>query len=202
VQSFPYTTDFSAEAGPAYAARPASFVYAGVVAETRGVRTMITALEAVPTASLDLAGVISPPGLQAELAEMPAWRRVRYHGQLQRDDLARLLCSARAGLVVLQPTRAFVDGLPVKLLEYMAAGLPVVVSDFPRWRSIVEPAGCGLLVDPRSAPAVAAAMRWILENPAEAAAMGQRGRASIEARFNWSTEEAALLGFYANLVNT
>jgi glycosyltransferase involved in cell wall biosynthesis len=70
------------------------------------------------------------------------------------------------------------------MFEYMAAGIPQVCSDFPLWREIVEDAGLGLAVDPTDPDAIAAALLMLLEQPAEAAAMGRRARAAVEERYN------------------
>jgi glycosyltransferase involved in cell wall biosynthesis len=82
----------------------------------------------------------------------------------------------------------------------MAAGIPVVASDFPLWRSIVEDAGCGLLVNPLDVNDIAAAIEYLIRNPPEAEAMGRRGRKAAEERFNWTNEEQVLLAFYASLL--
>ena len=42
-------------------------------------------------------------------------------------------------------------------------------------------------------------MRWILEHPAEAEAMGQRGRAAVMEHYNWRAEETKLLALYERL---
>ena len=78
----------------------------------------------------------------------------------------------------------------------MAAGLPVIASDFPVWRAIVDGAQCGLLVDPLDEQAIASAMRWMLDHPEEAEAMGRRGRAAVEQQFNWDHEASTLIAFY------
>ena len=89
----------------------------------------------------------------------------------------------------------------MKLFEYMAAGLPVVASDFPLWRAIVEEAGCGLTVDPLRPDAIAEAVDRLLTDHSLAAEMGRRGRAAVEARYHWGTQADKLLALYARLTS-
>jgi len=93
-------------------------------------------------------------------------------------------------------------GTPNKLFEAIAAGVPVVASDFPGIREIVaDPAGpLGVLVDPTSPAAIAAGIRQILEAPAaERAALRARCLAAAHARWNWETESARLIELYGRL---
>ena len=120
-------------------------------------------------------------------------------GHLDRDGIGRLLAASRAGLVTLHPTVNHLDALPVKMFEYMAAGIPVIASDFPLWRGIVDGAGCGLCVDPRDPAAIAAAIDYLAGHPEIARRMGENGRAAVHARYNWRTESTKLIAFYAQL---
>ena len=88
------------------------------------------------------------------------------------------------------------------MFEYMSVGLPVIVSGFPLWRRIVDEAGCGLPVDPLNPQAIADAMVWILDHPAEAEAMGRRGREAVEKYYNWETETDKLAALYKKLLKT
>ena len=110
-------------------------------------------------ARLRLGGRISEPGLEAELRALPGWRHVDYLGWLDRSAVRSVLGEARVGLVTLQPVRNYSDGQPVKLFEYMAAGVPVVASDFSQWRRFVDDAGTGVMVDPADPAAIAASDR-------------------------------------------
>src|SRR5690606_22488290 len=185
-----------------YRSRENAFVYVGGIEEVRGAREMVHAmglLNDVVPARLDLAGRYTPHELERQLQRDRGWPHVRYHGWAARPLVAKLLGQARAGLVVLQPTENYADGYPVKMFEYMAAGLPVIASDFPLWRRIVEDAGCGLLVDPRDPKVIAAAMRWILEHPVEACEMGQRGLQAVNRVYNWRRESEKLIALYEHL---
>jgi glycosyltransferase involved in cell wall biosynthesis len=113
-----------------------------------------------------------------------------------------LLSEARLGIVTLLPTPSYLPSLPVKLFEYMLAGLPVVASDFPLWRAIVDDARCGLLVDPHDASAVAQACQWLLDHPQEAEEMGRRGTTAVFEKYNWSAEARRLIRFYRRFDNS
>lgn len=103
------------------------------------------------------------------------------------------------GLVTLAPIPNYIESYPTKLFEYMAAGVPVVASDFPLWRSIVDGAGCGLLVDPADPQQIADAIDWLIDHPEEAARMGENGRRAAHDTYNWQGEASKLRALYAKL---
>jgi glycosyltransferase involved in cell wall biosynthesis len=107
---------------------------------------------------------------------------------------------ARLGLVLFHPAPNYHDSLPNKLFEYMSGGLPVVASNFPAWREIVESNGCGLVVDPMNTGEIAEAIAWLLDHPAEAEAMGKRGQAAVRSTYNWDTQAESLLGLYERVL--
>ncbi len=82
----------------------------------------------------------------------------------------------------------------------MSAGVPVIASDFPLWRKIVEGAGCGLVADPLDPHAIASAIEWLLTHPDEAEAMGKRGQEAVRKLYNWEHEAKALINFYERLL--
>jgi glycosyltransferase involved in cell wall biosynthesis len=202
VQNFPLLKELvGADAAP-YTDRQPVFAYVGAVGVIRGIREMVDAVQKARQfhpVTLVVGGPFSPPQLEDEIRLMPGSEFVNYRGWVSRTEVATLLGNARAGLVVLHPVKNYPDAYPVKMFEYMAAGLPVIASDFPLWRKIVEGAGCGLLVDPMNPQAIADAMCWILEHPDAAAEMGRRGRKAVEEKYNWEVEEATLLSLYRRL---
>jgi hypothetical protein len=203
VRNFPRLDEFDGIAARTERARArGALVYVGGLTEARGARVMLDALAMLPDAlapRLVLVGSFEPPRLGAELARHPAWPRVEHRGFQQRAGVVAALAEARVGLVLLEPTPEYRESLPVKLFEYMAAGIAVVASDFPLWRSFVEDTGAGLLVDPRDPAAIAAALRRLLEDPGEADAMGARGAKAVRASFSWAGEQRALVSLYARL---
>jgi glycosyltransferase involved in cell wall biosynthesis len=163
---------------------------------------MAITAEHMPDARLAWAGPFAPAAFETHLRNLPGWAKVDYRGKLDRPDVAELLGRSRAGLVVFQPAPNHMEAQPNKLFEYMAAGLPVIASDFPLWRNIVTGAGCGLLVDPLSPPAIANAITWILDHPDEAEAMGRRGQHAVSSTYAWDREAEKLVALYTKLLTS
>jgi glycosyltransferase involved in cell wall biosynthesis len=200
VNNFPIIGELQAEARSAHKFAPIDVCYVGSIAAARGIREMVNAMSATRTgARLLLAGEFSESNVETEVRGLPGWAHVEALGTLNRVGVREILSKAAAGLVTLHPTAAYQDALPVKMFEYMSAGLPVIASDFPLWRSIIEDAGCGLLVDPLDSSAIAGAIDWINEHPKEARAMGDRGRAAVLERYNWNREAEKLVALYHRL---
>jgi glycosyltransferase involved in cell wall biosynthesis len=182
-----------------WAERSRTACYVGGITPLRGARELVDAMAHVD-AHLLLAGPMSPPSLRAELEASPGWSRVRYLGTLGRAEIARLLAGARVGVIPLHPVRNYADAYPVKLFEYMAAGLPVVATDVPRWREVLDTHDCGVVVPPRSPERLAAAIRGLLDDEPRARAMGERGRRAAVERYSWETQAGALLALYEGLL--
>jgi glycosyltransferase involved in cell wall biosynthesis len=183
--------------------RDSSVAYYGGISEERGILEMVAVMELLPRElhlKLELGGCFYVKGQQSELAAKPCWKHVNWHGELDRSGIASLLNRVQVGLVILHPDEAYLTSQPTKLFEYMAAGIPVIASDFPLWRSIIHGARCGLLVDPLDVQEIAAAIEQLIRNPSEAEAMGQRGRRAAEEHFSWTNEEQVLLSFYSSLL--
>jgi glycosyltransferase involved in cell wall biosynthesis len=203
VNNFPILDELAPDAGVRWESRDRAVTYIGNISEERGIRELVAAVDLLPSGvnvSLELAGRWPTASLHNELQASPQWRHVRWHGVLDRGGVRELLSRVRVGLVVLHPEPNFICSHPIKLFEYMAAGIPVIASDFPLWRRIIGGSECGLLVDPADPREIAAAIEYLLTHDAEAEAMGRRGRVAVEQRFNWDREKTKLLSLYTNVL--
>lgn len=174
--------------------------YVGSIATIRGIKEMTHAMALCHTdVRLNLVGGFAENGLEAEVQSYLGWSRVSPWGVQDRAGVRRALQQSVAGLVTLHPVINYLDALPIKMFEYMAAGIPVVVSDFPLWAGIVNDAQCGVCVDPLDPAAIAAAIDQLVTQPERARRMGENGRLAVEHKYNWSTEEQKLLALYESL---
>jgi len=164
---------------------------------------MVDAIALLPAdlaARLVLAGPAMPESYLEELKARPGWSRVDYLGNVERQRLREVYGSARAGLVCFLPTAHHMTSFPNKIFEYLSVGLPVIASDLPHWRALLEGARCVLFVDPRDPRSVVEAVARVLREPSEAEEMGARGVAAVKERFNWEAESRKLLAVYERVL--
>lgn len=192
---------------PATRPRELLVAYAGVLTRDRGIETIYETgrlLKArFPALELAIAGTIDWAGVSARIPRgEAAWRRdagVHFLGQVPQRELPDLLQRAAVGWIPFLATPNNVRSTPNKLLEYMAAALPVVASDFGFMRTIIGEARCGRLAPPGDAAAQADEIAWLLERPEEAHEMGERGRQAVFERYTWATQGQRLIGLYDDL---
>jgi glycosyltransferase involved in cell wall biosynthesis len=204
VQNFPLMKELQllSDINSNYMTRNNVVIYVGGISLIRGIKEMVTALEILPSrldSKMILLGEFSSLKLETEVTQILGWKKVDFRGWQSRDLTIQTLSEAKLALVLFHPEIDHLDALPNKLFEYMAAGLPVVASDFPLWRSIIEQTGCGLLVNPLEPQAIAHAIQYLLEHPSEAEAMGKRGQEAIKTQYNWDNEAKKLLTLYQDL---
>lgn len=174
--------------------------YVGGLSAIRGVHEMVRACEFLKSpARLSLAGQFSEPELALQVQAYSGWERVNTLGFLNRQQVCDVMARSMAGLVTLHPLLNYLDALPVKMFEYMAAGIPVIASNFTLWSEIINGNQCGLCVDQHDPRAIAAAIDYLVLNPNIAQGMGQNGQQAVFNKYNWSTESEKLLQFYDNI---
>lgn len=200
VHNYPLPDEFPA-GEPDWSRKNNEVCYIGGITRIRGIREMLEAMALTRSgARLQLAGRFSESDTRAEAVGHPGWPHVDDHGWLDRAGVQSALQRAVAGLVLLHPTPNHIEALPTKLFEYMAAGIPVIASDFPLWREIVLGNRCGFCVDPMDPAAIARAIDFCVLNRDQAREMGANGRRAVWEHYNWLNEEKSLRHLYANLL--
>lgn len=186
-------------------ATPAKLGYLGSVTPTRGCLTILHVL-----AELDARGVEtglecigpSPGEVETEttrLAGLLRLENVTFYGYMPADQGYDVLARCSIGLALLHPVPNYISSYPTKMFEYMALGIPVVASDFPLYRTIIEDTGAGVVVDPLDVHAIAEVIASLLADPERCREMGRRGREAVRTRYSWEGEAGRLTDLYADL---
>lgn len=159
--------------------------YAGNMSVLYGKEVLYSAMKSVD-AKLILAGK----------QKQEQTENIKYIGCLNRRGVNELYGRSRLGVVLYQPAANNNESQPAKLFEYMAAGLPVVVSDFPLWREIVEKNECGLCVNPKDVGEISEKISYLIENPRIAQKMGENGYNAVSTMMNWKNESQKIFKMY------
>ena len=184
---------------PSAAARePQLVTFTGKLCEQKGVFELLQSAvglrRAFPQLRMELAGNGDLDEVERYVNSMGLASNVRLHGWIGRRRRAELL--ARASIFVL-PSHA--EGLPVSLLEAMAAGCAVVATTVGGIPDVVQDGFNGLLVPPGDSRALEAALAKLLADPELAREMGRAARATIASRFTPERTVAQVEELYSEL---
>jgi glycosyltransferase involved in cell wall biosynthesis len=180
---------FFADVAPADADRlgagPDEFLvaFAGTMGIAQALPSAIEAAEKL-NGNVKLAFIGEGPmkEIVTRLAQEKALDNVTFHSQRPVEEISAVLAGADALLVSLSSHPTFEQFVPSKMIDFMAAGRPILLAAAGESARLLESARAGIVVAPEDPEALAAGVRWLAEHPAEAAAMGERGRAFAATR--------------------
>ena len=177
---------------------PNRILFLGQVGRRKGVHDLLTALtgviKSVPDARLTAAGSGEIDGLRRLAADLGVESHVEFPGWVDGRDKIRLLAEA-----TVYALPSYNEGMPVSVLEAMAAGLPVISTPVAGIPEIVRDGSEGLLVPPGAPDKLAAAIILLLRDPEVAKMMGEHAMCRIDSRFVASTELLRLERLYQRL---
>jgi glycosyltransferase involved in cell wall biosynthesis len=151
----------------------------------KGVGNLLSALAHIPSEHVRLL-IVGDGNLreayQRQASDLGLGRRVAFCGRVSDNDLPAhyALCDLLA-----LPSTTMGEAFGVVLLEAFACSKPVVASNLPGVRSVVSDGYDGFLVRPDDVQDLAAKMQLLLEDSSRSQAFGERGRAKVEATYDW-----------------
>jgi len=170
---------------------PHRILYVGGLCEARGTLLALAALRearrSLPELRLELIGWVMEAETGRAIQEAVAEGWCTHVPRVGPDALLALAAGAGVGLVTLLPRPNYLEALPTKLFEYMAMGIPVLASDFPLWRGLVQASGSGRLAVPEPGP-VARALVELCSDPGQLRRYAQAGRSAYRERYRWEAE--------------
>ena len=172
-------------------------VYLGNLDGSRGIDTAIEAVSILKRIGhvVRLSVIGSGPNLDQFrnlAARLDVTDRVVIHGRLPFSGVQSVFSKANVGLIPHYATEAWNSTIPNKLFDYMAMGIPVIVSNAKPTERIVVKEDCGMVFQDRDPQSLAEAIEALTE-PVIRRQKGDRGRSAVLQQFNWKEDERKLL---------
>jgi glycosyltransferase involved in cell wall biosynthesis len=162
----------------------------GTLHEVKGQSYLIDACRILAARGVDVECLLvgdgpDEPDLARRVADAGLGERVRFLGRLDQNEVRAVLARADAVAAPSVPTsNGRREGIPVALMEAMASGVPVVASRLSGIPELVEDGRSGLLVEPRDAGSLAAALQRLAEDHDLRRRLGAAGRVKVEQEFD------------------
>ncbi|MDX6652326.1 MAG: hypothetical protein QOJ38_1107 [Solirubrobacterales bacterium] len=175
-------------------------LYQGMVQPERGLETLIDAAGRIDRGAVVIMGKgLSQAKLQDQIEAAGLTSRVRMTGPVPPEELPAYTAAASIGVAPFDGSSLNSYWVsPNKLFEYLAAGLPVVVTRMPVMERIVDEHEVGLICEPDDAEGLAAAIDRLLSDP-ELYERCRRNAIEASKLFNWDRESAKLVQLYEEL---
>jgi glycosyltransferase involved in cell wall biosynthesis len=123
--------------------------------------------------------------------------KVAIMGRKAYKDIWETLLFSDAGILLDAPIEANKYAVSNKMYEYMAASLPVIASNLPGFKKVVERAECGELVDPLSPEGIANGIHRLYQS--DYRVKGKKGNQAFTANYCWESEVIKLYDMYDSL---
>jgi len=179
-------------------------LYQGVLCPERGLEELLGAAEICPVDNVKFVfiGMDAWNGTLQEMAESKGLQAsVKFLPPVRSEDLPEITVDADMGFILFRNTCLnHYYSLPNKLYEYMMAGVPIISSDFPELKRVLEETGCGITVDPESPDSICSAVKSITEDRESGQSMGKSGRAAALERYNWGFQRKKLSKLYREMI--
>lgn len=178
-------------------------VHAGALSEERGAINMLNLLSSLDsTYELYLAGNVASKALRVKLEKHSSWDKVKFYGVVSHSKINELYNESKVGLILYNNVGQYYLSYAIKLFEFMARGIPVIMPNFGEWPKFNQQYNCGICVDVTDSESVARAVEYLNENSNEREILGNNGKNAIENKFNWRIESEKLISFYLDILKT
>jgi glycosyltransferase involved in cell wall biosynthesis len=189
------------------ASSPFRLLFTGRLVERKGVDVLLRALALLGEGRDVRLAVVGDGPLRVHWTEQAAalglGDRVEFTGFVPASELTRRFDACDAFVLpAIEDAKGDVEGLGVVLIEALLHSRPVIASASGGITDVVIDGRTGLLAPPGDAPALAAAIARLMDDPALAARLTEEGRAHVEAQFSWDAIVAQLAGIYQSVAQS
>lgn len=191
-----------------YMSRDNRILYFGLIYSFSRQEIFLKALSHIPNVKYLVAGKFMGNenlSYKPYLTNLVEWQEVEFIEGFSHDELKDFISRSTISNVlrdfsVFRTTKQGSLGI-IKIFESMEAALPIICTDLPLYRSIIEKYNCGIVVDPMNEKQIKEAIEYLITHKEEAWEMGQRGRQAVIEEYSWDALSVKYIKLIHSLLN-
>jgi glycosyltransferase involved in cell wall biosynthesis len=180
--------------------------YIGIILENRGILQIIEAMQGlrkdgynpefhcVGELYSDLDHKIKALSYYEDMKD-----KLHFYGRMSLEQGYAMAEKMDIGLCIIWPMKNSMESYPTKLFEYMAVGLPIITSDFPLYKEVIEDHFCGICVDPLDSEELKMAIKNLYTDVKKSELMGKNGKTEVKKIYDWESQTPILSKVYEDL---
>lgn len=173
--------------------------YAGSLTKSRGITDLVNAMEFLPdTYRMQFLGSFQPPGLEIECRALEGWQKCEYLGRVPHSQIGEYISSAHLGVQMMHDIPNYAGGIATKIFEYLALGVPTLMSDTPERRNDYH--SLTHFAEPANPEDIASKIQYIRNNYTAVLEQTKINQAFVLEKMTWKNEGHTLANVYAELL--
>jgi glycosyltransferase involved in cell wall biosynthesis len=175
-------------------------VYNGGLTRIRGIHNLVNSMAYLSDDySLLFMGPWESDQYEEECKSISGWEKVSYLGNVEISECFSILKGCQLGLVMFLPLPNHIQSLPNKSFEYVAAGIPMLMSDFAMWRGFFE--NYAHFADPDQPEKIAASIAQVRDDYSKEMKKIETEGKRILSTYTWTNEGKRLIDYYRKILN-
>lgn len=172
-------------------------VYAGGLSKIRGIYEIIQAVQSIDNVVFLTLGSWESDEYKLRCEQVDINKKMHYIGLVKMDKVYSYLKISDIGIANLYHKPNYLTSLPIKAFEYMASGLPIIMSDFPYWIETFNQ--CALFVNPLDPNDIKSKIEHLLNDTKFKNQLADAGKKIVLEKYTWEEESKNLLKLYLQL---
>ncbi len=182
---------------------PNSLVFIGGLTPIRGIEEMLKAVvisqDKLPI-EIHIYGQFTDMDYEKKIMSIYNYEYIHFHDVLPMNEMYQKVSQYSAGIICYLPLPNHIESMPNKIFEYMMLGLPIIGTNFPLWKKIIDENGCGLTCNSSNSKEISDCILSLFSDANELENKARTSSIVYNNHYSWGNEKQLLLNFYSSFL--
>jgi len=180
-----------------------SLVYIGGLTPIRGIEEMLKAVVISRdklSIEIHIYGQFTDMNYEKKIMSIFNHEYIHFHDVLPMNEMYQKVSQYSAGIICYLPLPNHIESMPNKIFEYMMLGLPIIGTNFPLWKKIIDENGCGLTCNSSNSKEISDCILSLFSDANELENKARTSSIVYNNHYSWENEKRVLLNFYSSIL--